>query len=123
MPRWIPVIFCCAAVCFAASAVATAATPAPTASAASACKPPSYPGSGYFTSLSVTHVTCHAGRTVALAHYRCRVKNGKRGHCSHRIYSYRCSEGHRESIPTEFDARVTCRRGSNKVVFTYQQNL
>jgi len=33
----------------------------------------------------------------------------------------RCSE-QRNSIPTEINARVTCRKGDAKVVYTYQQN-
>ena len=28
-----------------------------------------------------------------------------------------------ESIPTEIDARVTCNRGSQRIIHTYQQNI
>jgi hypothetical protein len=92
------------------------------AGAASACRPPAYPGSGYFTSITVTRVGCVTGRRVTLAHYRCRVRNGVRGRCPRRIYGYSCTE-HRVAIPSEIDARVTCRRGARRVVYTYQQNL
>jgi hypothetical protein len=37
------------------------------------------------------------------------------------VLGYSCSE-RRNTIPTEIDARVTCRRGSKRVVYTYQQN-
>ena len=99
---------------------------APAASAtpgsARACKPPKYPGSGYFTSLEVTRVDCGTGRKLALAYYRCRTKSGPEGHCRARVLRYRCSE-QRVRIPTELNARVTCRRGARKIVHTYQQNL
>lgn len=104
---------------------ALAATPAtagtPTASAARTCKPPDYPGSGYFTSLSVKGVTCATGRKVTLAHYRCRTRTSRTGRCRRDVLRYTCRET-RESIPTEINGRVSCRRGSKRVTYTYQQN-
>jgi hypothetical protein len=92
--------------------------------AARACSPPEYPGNGYFTSLSVRHTKCGKGRRVARAHYRCRTKHGIRGRCHHRVLRYRCRERRPSSarIPTQYSARVTCKRGSRRVVFVYQQN-
>lgn len=90
------------------------------AGATTTCKAPSYPGSGYFTSLKVSGVSCGAGRDLMKAHYRCRVKHGKTGTCG-RAGAYKCTE-RRQKIPTQFNARVTCKNGSKKVVFTYQQN-
>lgn len=115
------------AVLAAAGTAAVAAAPAgaegPTATAAATCKPGKYPGDGYFTSLQVTRVSCTTGRKVAGAHYRCRVRNGgRKGYCRSRVLGYRCTESKRQSIPTEFNARVTCVDGRKKVVFTYQQN-
>jgi hypothetical protein len=101
--------------------VPLAAHAQPTASAARSCKPPTYPGQGYFTSLKVTGVSCATGRKVTLAHYRCRTRHGIRGRCRTRVLRYRCSE-HRVVIATEYDSRVTCVRGARKVVYTYQQN-
>src|SRR3954451_25372005 len=92
------------------------------AGAARVCAPPKYPGTGYFTSLTVRRVSCSAGKAVALAYYRWRTRNGPAGHCRRRVRGYRCRE-HRNSIPTEIDARVTCRRGARRVVHTYQQDL
>jgi len=101
---------------------ATAGSAAPVAQAARACAPPSYPGSGYFTSLTVKRVSCRTGRRVTLAHYRCRTKSGPRGRCRHKVLHYSCQE-RRNSIPTEIDGRVTCRRGARTVIYTYQQNV
>jgi hypothetical protein len=103
------------------SAVPAGAT---TAHAARSCSAPKYPGSGYFTSLRVTHTSCSKGRKVAKAHYHCRRKHGVRGHCHHAVLHFRCKE-HRPAsarIPTQYSSRVTCTRGSRKVVFVYQQN-
>jgi hypothetical protein len=97
------------------------ARPSVDAQSSRTCSEPRYPGSGYFTSLNVRHVSCRTGRRVALAYYRCRTRNGRAGRCHRRVLHYRCRE-HRVSIPTEIDARVTCRRGARTVVHTYQQD-
>jgi hypothetical protein len=100
-------------------AAAVCAFPA-AAGAATTCKPGKYPGSGYFTSLKVTKTTCATGRKLEVAFYHCRLKHGLRGRCSG-VLGYKCTEK-RVSIPTEIDARVTCTRGSKKILHTYQQN-
>jgi hypothetical protein len=110
-----------AGTCLAGSQAATAA---PSAHAAKACSSPHYPGSGYFTSLHVKHTGCGTGRKVALAHYHCRTKHGKKGRCHHAVRHFHCKE-HRPAsarIPTQYSARVTCTRGGRRVVFVYQQN-
>jgi hypothetical protein len=104
-----------------AFAFASTAGARPAAHAARSCSPPKYPGQGYFTSLQVSHVGCATGRKVTLAHYRCRIKHGRKGHCA-RVLHYRCSET-RRAIPTEYTSRVTCTRGARKVVYTYEQFL
>ena len=93
----------------------------PAAHAARACDAPKYPGSGYFTSLSVKKTSCRAGKRVTIAHYNCRTKSGKAGRCRSRVKGYSCKET-RQSIPTEINGRVTCTDGSKRVVYTYQQN-
>jgi hypothetical protein len=100
---------------------ATAAGAQPSARTARSCTAPKYPGQGYFTSLQVTHVGCATGRRVTLAHYRCRIKHGRKGRCGS-VLHYRCTET-RRSIATEYTARVTCKRGARKVVYTYEQFL
>lgn len=113
-----------AVVVLAAALLALGATQA--SAAARSCTPPTYPGSGYFTSLKVTGgPSCATGRKVALAHYRCRTENGRRGRCERRVLRYRCRESRPSSgrTSTEYNATVTCRRGTTrKIVFTYQQN-
>jgi hypothetical protein len=101
--------------------ISSTAAAAPTASAAASCSAPKYPGNGYFTSLKTSGTGCKRGKSVALGHYRCRVKKGRSGRCSSRVLGYSCRE-RRQSIATEFNSRVTCRRGSARVVFTFQQN-
>jgi hypothetical protein len=100
---------------------ATAAGANPAAHAARTCKAPKYPGQGYFTRLTVAHVSCATGKRVVLAHYRCRIKHGRKGRCPS-VLGYRCTEV-RNSIATEYTSRTTCKRGARRVNFFYQQNL
>jgi hypothetical protein len=93
----------------------------PGAAHAATCSNPKYPGSGYFTSLKVTKVSCATGKKVALAYYKCRTKTGVKGRCVSKVLGYSCRET-RTSIPTEIDARVKCTNGSKKVEHSYQQN-
>jgi hypothetical protein len=105
-----------------AAGLAAVACALPTAARAATCHPPSYPGSGYFTSLTVHGTSCATGKKLVLAYRRCRVRHGGvKGRCPGGVMGYTCKEK-RTSIPTEIDARVTCTRGSRKVVHTYQQN-
>lgn len=99
----------------------TAAGASPAAHAARSCSAPKYPGQGYFTSLQVSHVSCATGKRVTLAHYRCRIKHGRKGRCSS-VSGYRCTEA-RRSISTEYTSRVTCKSGTRKVIYTYEQFL
>jgi hypothetical protein len=100
------------------------ATAAPAMHVARACAAPHYPGSGYFTSLQVSHTSCGKGRKVARAHHHCRTAHGVSGRCHHTVLGYHCKEYRPASgrIPTQYNARVTCKRGSRRVVFVYQQN-
>lgn len=92
------------------------------AGTARTCSTPKYPGVGYFTSLRVTAVGCATGRKLVVAYYRCRLQHGgKAGRCPGGVMHYRCTEK-RNTIPTEIDARVTCRRGARRIVHTYQQD-
>ncbi|HYH57600.1 MAG TPA: hypothetical protein VD790_00070 [Thermoleophilaceae bacterium] len=81
---------------------------------------------GYFSKLRVTNRSCSEGKKVVYAYYECRMrKSSKKASCNGRtIRGLRCTE-YRDpdlSIPTEFNARVTCKSGSKKVVHVYQQN-
>ncbi len=98
------------------------------------CSPPQYPDTsrgGYFSQLRVSGYSrrsaCRSGRRLALAYYRCRVRRGGiRGNCSGRtVNRLRCRERRDPDLQsrTEINARVTCRRGSRRIVHVYQQNL
>lgn len=94
---------------------------------------PKYPNKnpgGYFTSLKVRGVSCASGRNLMTKYYRCRTKNRKgiEGRCKRgtRINGLKCTESRPRSgrrAGVEFNARVTCTKGSKRVVHTYQQNL
>jgi hypothetical protein len=108
----------------AVAATACAGTPAgasPVARAARVCSAPKYPGLGYFTSLSVTNTSCATGDKLVFAYYHCRLRRGKAGTCHSSVLGFSCRE-QRNSIPTEIDARVTCRKGNEAIVHTYQQD-
>lgn len=92
------------------------------ASAATCSNPnsPEYPN-GYYTKLVVTNISCSGGKDVMHAHRKCRVRNGGiKGRCA-RFSGWRCTETRRSSS-TEFSARVTCKKGSRKVVYYYSQD-
>jgi hypothetical protein len=93
----------------------------PASAQAATCTPPKYPGSGYFTSLKATKVSCGEASKVALAFHKCRTKSSVKGRCTSKVRKYTCSEK-RTSIATEINGRVTCKYGSRKVELTYQQN-
>ncbi|HEV3229566.1 MAG TPA: hypothetical protein VGY97_08835 [Solirubrobacteraceae bacterium] len=105
----------------AAVSASTLASASPVARPARTCSVPKYPGSGYFTSLSVTNTDCATGRKLVVAYYHCRTHSGPRGRCTHTVMGFSCHEK-RNSIPTEIDGRVTCKRRTATVVHTYQQN-
>ena len=83
---------------------------------------------GYFTSLRVTNTSCKDGKDQMLAWYKCRIAKGLRGKCTRsRVRNYRCTErrGPVQSGAGDdvFSARVTCKKGSKKVVHTYDQEV
>lgn len=119
-----------ATLCAFAGALITTTSPAeagPQARAAASCSiksPPNdgYPGSGYLLRLTVTKISCAKGKSIMRSQYSCRMKKGKKGRCTSKVQGYTCTERRKNVIATQFDAQVTCKRGSKKVVFFYQQN-
>ena len=78
-------------------------------------------GTTYVTKLTATNVTCAKAKIVVKAFHRCRRANGGvKGRCTSRVQGFRCTET-RQSIPTQFDARATCRDGSRVIRFNYEQ--
>jgi hypothetical protein len=129
-----PRLFRAAAVsaCLAIAGLAGASSPALAATKTCKANKTKYPNAnpgGYFTSLKVTNVGCSTGAKLMVAYYKCRRKNGQgiEGRCKQsKVNGLRCSESRPSSgrvAGQEFNARVTCRSGSKKVVHTYQQNL
>jgi hypothetical protein len=82
-----------------------------------------YPSSkgGYFLSLRVTKISCRTGKSLMKSHYACRVRHGIKGTCS-AVRGYHCTEKRGAAIPTEFNATVTCKSGTKRFVYAYQQN-
>jgi hypothetical protein len=74
-------------------------------------------GTTYVLSISVRNTSCRAGRSLIRAFHDCRP--GKSGRCS-RVKGYSCSE-RREEGRTQYDSRVTCRKGDKTVKHTYTQ--
>ena len=94
----------------------------PASAQAATCTPPKYPGSGYFTSLKATKVSCSEASKVALAFHKCRTRSSVKGRCTSKVRKFSCRET-RTTISTEINGRVTCSRGGGKkVTLTYQQN-
>ena len=89
-----------------------------------ACTPPKYPGSGYFTgNIRARNVSCDYAKKFVVTYYKCRIRNGGiGGRCVRRVQRFKCTET-RNRIETEIDARVTCNRGTQRIVHTYQQNI
>ncbi len=108
-----------------AIAAFSAAAPASGAPAAKTCdvlKDAQRLGPSYVTSLTVQGVSCTTGKRVVRAYYRCRIDaGGVRSLCHKRVLGYRCREL-REGVAVQFDAKVTCTRGTRRVRHTYTQN-
>jgi hypothetical protein len=94
------------------------ASPASAATCSGLGKYPSSKG-GYFTRLTVKHISCSGGKAVMRGHYRCRTKHGIKGKCPS-FNGWRCTEK-RQSSPTEYNARVTCKKGTRVVTYYYTQ--
>jgi hypothetical protein len=125
-PIRIPLLAVLACLALAALAVAESGAVTPIQRSARSCTPPRYPGSGYFTGkIRATNVTCAYAKKFVVAYYRCRTRSGKTlaGRCRSRVQGFKCVEHPRNQIDTEIDARVTCKRGVQRIVHTYQQNL
>jgi hypothetical protein len=118
--RVLPVVIAAATVAMATWAGAPAGA-SPVAHSGRTCSVPKYPGLGYFTSLTVTGTNCATGSKLAVAYYHCRTRSGTAGSCHSTVLGFTCHE-RRNSIPTEIDARVTCKRHGETVVHTYQQD-
>jgi negative regulator of sigma E activity len=87
---------------------------------------------GYITQIAVTgsytkkSSACKSGTALALAYYKCRHAKGIKANCSGKtINGLKCSESRPADSQSDdqINARVTCKKGSKKIVHLYQQNL
>jgi hypothetical protein len=108
-----------------ATVAGSAAGSSPRAHAAGSCHLSTHDqrnlGASYVTSLSVSHVSCSTGKSVVRAYQACRSRHGWKGSCGSAA-GYSCSRRILDSSSVQYDARVTCSRGSKRVVHTYTQN-
>jgi len=79
-------------------------------------------GTSYVLSLKSRRVSCPKAKRTVKAFHSCRHKNGKAGRCRGRVRGFRCSEKRLSASSIQYDARVTCKRGSKRVKHTYTQN-
>jgi hypothetical protein len=117
----------------AAAVIAGAALVPATASAATTCKLTSdekYHRAGktlptYTRSLKVSGgATCSSAHKFIKAYYKCRVaapSSGKAGRCTTKVSGYSCTEKRSNVIKTQFDAKVTCRKGKARILTEYTQ--
>ena len=107
------------------TAASTSAAAGPRARAAGSCNINGQQrslGASYVTSLSVKHTSCKKGKAVVRAYHKCRRAHGWRGKCKHRVKHFKCTRHIQASSPVQYDAKVTCKRGTKRVVHTYTQN-
>lgn len=79
-------------------------------------------GATYVTTLKVDRTSCASAEKVVKAFHRCRRANGGAdGFCRARVSEYACKETRFNKITTQYDSRVTCRRGTKRISFTYTQ--
>jgi hypothetical protein len=79
-------------------------------------------GASYVTSLHVRKTSCRNGKAVVRAYQKCRRAHGWKGKCGHRVKGYKCKRHIQDSSSFQYDATVTCRRGTKRVTHTYTQN-
>jgi hypothetical protein len=79
----------------------------------------------YTRSLKVSGgASCATGHKWIPAYYKCRVtapSSGKAGRCTKKVLGYSCTEKRSNVIKTQFDARVTCKKGRARIVSDYTQ--
>jgi hypothetical protein len=129
MPRTLRIAFALAATALIVAIPATASAEGPSASASRTCslkgQQRDFPPASYVTSLRVFNTSCRKGKSVIRGYHKCRKANGgANGRCPNRVLRFRCTEGARQAVPgVQYNATVTCRRGTRKIVSTYTQNV
>jgi hypothetical protein len=103
-----------------------AAASGPTASAAKTCsltlQQQRNAGATYLVQLKVSGVTCSTGLKVEKAWQPCRRSTAGRMTCRKSVLGYSCKQSILSKSKTQYDARVSCKRGARLVTFIYTQN-
>jgi hypothetical protein len=77
---------------------------------------------GYIYQLKVKGTSCSTGRKVQVAFQKCRLKHGVSGRCTAKVDGFSCKESKRNVALDNFFSAVTCKKGSARVTYAYQQN-
>jgi hypothetical protein len=97
----------------------------PAGAEAKKCNTPDEPralGPTYVTGQTVIGVSCRDGRGLIRRWDECRRRNGgKDGRCRRPGFNFTCREARFNKSKTSYDSRVRCRRGDDRVKFTYTQ--
>jgi hypothetical protein len=79
----------------------------------------------YTRSLSASGgVSCATAHKFIRSYYRCRVaapSPGKKGKCTKKVSGFSCTEKRSNVIKTQFDAKVTCKKGRGRILTQYTQ--
>jgi hypothetical protein len=104
---------------------AAVAAESPGAHAAKGCSVDQSPrayGPTYTTGLRVSGVSCKDGKGLIGKWDDCRRDNGGAdGRCRRPGHRFKCSERRSNVIRTQYDGRVSCKRGDDRVIFRYTQ--
>jgi hypothetical protein len=79
-------------------------------------------GATYLVQLKVSGVSCSTGLKVEKAWQSCRRATAGKTVCRKRVLGYRSAQKVLDSSKTQYDAKVTAKRGSKVVTFIYTQN-
>ena len=119
---WIAVLACAVAACSSLALAGGASAAGDDAQSLRASCEQFRLGSTYITSLKQRNTKCGTAKKVARKFTECRKDNGgANGHCNQTVAHYNCDEGKRSGNKFQYNAKVHCQRGGNKVVFTYTQ--
>ncbi len=80
-------------------------------------------GPTYVTYVGVSGgASCSQALRLVRSFYRCRVKHGGvSGHCNSLVEGFRCTEDRFAAITVQYDSRVDCTRGRERVRHDYTQ--
>jgi hypothetical protein len=80
-------------------------------------------GASYVLNVKVKQVGCTKAKKVVKAYHACRHKHGAAGKCTKKVSGgWKCSDKRFDKIPTQYDAHMTCKKGTARIFSTYTQN-